>query len=248
MRGSSRNLESKAAKPDLLLDVVDRGLEHHIFRDGIWIDACTAEEVAPVLKARLMTEILETGAHELALHAASLVRNERLLLIAGAPGAGKTTLTLALEHAGFGFAGDDLALLDSSGRITGVPFAAAVKSGAWPLVAGFRPDVFGLPVFRRPDRKRVRYVTPIAPISVRPGPVGWIVLLRRRNGNGAAVLRRLDMVEALQGILKGAYARHHRLTKAGFSALVSAVEDARYFELSFSRLEDAIARLQEACR
>jgi len=243
-----RHLEIKGAKPDVLVDVVDRGPEHHIFRNGQWIDACAAEEVAPVLKGRLMTEVLEGGTYELALHAASLIRNERMLLICGTPGAGKTTLTLALVHAGFGFAGDDLALLNSNGHASGVPFAAAVKKGAWPLVAGFRPDVIDLPIFRRPDSKRVRYVDPHGPISARSRPVGWLVLLRRRHGNGEAELRPLDIAEALEGILEGADAPHHRLTKSGFAALVSALEDAQCFCLSFSRLEDAVARLQEACR
>jgi len=243
-----RHLEIKGAKPDILVDVVDRGSEHQIFMNGQWINACTAEEVAPILKARLMSKVLESGEHELALHAASLVRNKRVLLICGAPNAGKTTLTLALMHGGFGFAGDDLALLDSNGRVTGVPFAAAVKKGAWPLAAGYCPELLDSPTFRRPDRKRVRYVAPHEPISARSHPVGWIVLLRRLRGDGQAVLRPLDMVEALRGIMEGADARHHRLTKSAFAALLSAIEDAQCLCLSFSRLEDAVARLQEVCR
>jgi hypothetical protein len=42
------------------------------------------------------------------LHAAGLCRNGQALLLAGGSGAGKTTLTLALLRAGFGFLGDDL--------------------------------------------------------------------------------------------------------------------------------------------
>lgn len=243
-----QHFETAAAKSSVLFDVVEGDLEHHIFRNDVWVDACTAEEVAPVLKARLMTEVLDGSAYELALHAACLVRNKRLLLIAGAPGAGKTTLALALVNAGFGFAGDDLALVDEKGRITGVPFAAAVKSGAWPLVAGFHSDFYSLPVFMRPDRKRVRYVQPIDPLSEPNGDVGWIVMLRRRNAAGKTEVGPLDATEALQTILDGACARQSRLTKAGFTALISAIEQAKFFHLSYSRLGDAISRLQEICR
>lgn len=242
------HLEIKGAKPDVLVDVFDRGLEHQIFRNRRWIDACSAEEIAPVLKGRLMSEVLESKSHELALHAASLVRDERLLLVCGTPGSGKTTLALALVNAGFGFAGDDLALLDSSGGVTGVPFAAAVKAGAWPLVAEFQPDVFHSPAFRRPDGKRVRYLSPHASIPARSRAVGWLVLLHRDRGNGKAIVKPLDMPEALSGILEGAHSHHHRLTKAGFTALVSAIGKAQYFRLSYSHLEDAVRRLQERCR
>jgi hypothetical protein len=45
------------------------------------------------------------------LHAAGLTRNGRGLLIAGTSGTGKSTLTLALMRAGFGFMGDDMVFI-----------------------------------------------------------------------------------------------------------------------------------------
>ena len=232
---------------DVLLDVVDRGPEHHLFRDGHWLASCSADELAPVLKAQLLTEVLDGSDYELALHAASLTENERMLLVCGSPGAGKTTLALALANAGFGLAGDDLALLDSAGQVRGVPFPAAVKVGAWKLVAGFRPDVYETPAYRRPDRKRVRYLAPHGLVGAKSRPVGWLVLLQRRRVSEAS-LRPLAPAEALRGLLEGAFTRQQRLTTTGFAALVAAVKDAKCYCLTYSRLEDAVARLREACR
>lgn len=53
------------------------------------------------------------------LHAAGLARGERALLITGASGAGKTTLTLALLRAGYGFLADDTVLLSARGGADG---------------------------------------------------------------------------------------------------------------------------------
>jgi hypothetical protein len=46
------------------------------------------------------------------IHAGSVERDGRAILIAGTSGSGKSTLTLALALDGFAFMGDDLALLD----------------------------------------------------------------------------------------------------------------------------------------
>ena len=61
---------------------------------------------------------------------------------------------------GFGFAGDDVALIDAKGHCLGLPFAPAVKAGAWRLLAEACPELAAAPVFRRPDRRRVRYPVP----------------------------------------------------------------------------------------
>lgn len=242
-----RHLEIEGETPSLWLDVVEQGPEHHLIKNNHWFASCSAEELAPLLKVELLTEVLAGSDYELALHTASLVQDERMLLICGHPGAGKTTLALALAHAGFGFAGDDLALLDSTGRVTGVPFVAAAKAGAWDLLAGFQPDIRKAPVFRRPDRKRVRFILPHGLVSAVPRPVGWLVLLRRRSGAEAS-LRPLDPADAFSALLEDAHAQHERLTRNGFAALVSTISAAKCYCLTYSSLEDAVARLQEACR
>ena len=240
------HLEFKGTVPDITIDAVDQNGRIDLLGDGQWHLSCSREELATILKGRLLDEVLERGTYELALHAAALVRNGRMLLVSGHPGAGKTTLTLALVDAGFGFAGDDLALLNSEGRVTGVPFAPAIKAGAWKLVATYRPDIREARVFRRPDRKRVRYPIPRGLVPAVPYPVGWLVLLDRRSGAPAA-LTPVDSLSALRGMLQGAYTQERQLTTAGFNAMAHAINSAEYYRLTYSRLEDAVELLHQAC-
>ncbi len=241
------HLEVQGIAPDLVLELVERGEQVDLFRNDDWLFSCSHEELATLLKGQLLEEVLGAGIYELALHAASLVRTGRMLLLCGRPGAGKTTLTLALLDAGFGFAGDDLALLDAQGHVSGVPFAPAVKEGAWDLVAAYRPDIYDTAVFCRPDRQRVRYPAPRGLVPASPYPVGWLVLLDR-HPEAAATLAPVDPITAVSWTLAEGYAQGRRLTTTGFRAVGRAVDRAEYFRLTYSRLEDAVELLQRACR
>lgn len=243
-----RHLEVEREAVDILLRVVD-GDRIHLFRNEDWVLSCSPDELPTVLKGQLLAEVLAHGSYELAIHAAALQRRERLLLLCGQPGAGKSTLTLALAHAGFGFAADDVTLLGSGGGGLGLPFAAAVKPGAWPLLAEICPDLDAAPVFRRPDGRRVRYILPKAsvPASPSPRPVGWVVLLRRgRDAN--ARLEPLDPVDALRGLLGGAYAPGGELSGTAFDVLAQVIGSAQVYLLTYSRLQDAVELLRKACR
>ena len=204
-------------------------------------------QIPTVLKGQLLTEILEHAAYELAVHGAALLRNNRILLLCGAPGAGKTTLTLGLLGVGFGFAGDDVMLLDAQGLGVGLPFAPAVKAGAWSLVAEHMPDLGFAPIFRRPDRRRVRYPVPDAIVEPRPRAVGWVVLLSR-SSDAPAALEPVDPASAFRGLLDGSFALGRELTSAGFDALTHVIRSAVICRLTYSNLEEAVALIDEACR
>jgi hypothetical protein len=244
-----RHLEVRREAADVLLQLVEHRGRIHLFRDCDWLLSCSPDELAVILKGQLLTEVLEHGVYELALHAAALFRNERIVLLCGSPGAGKTTLTLASVHAGFGFAADDVTLLDSRGYGVGLPFAPAVKAGAWSLLAEYCPDLDAVPVFRRSDHKRVRFVVPkqVVPISASPLPVGCVVLLRRSCGSKAC-LEPVDATSALRGLLNGAFAPGRELSGTAFDVLTQVVGSAEAYRLTYSRLHDAVELITKACR
>ncbi|MGK9168509.1 hypothetical protein KXR53_19505 [Inquilinus limosus] len=202
--------------------------------------------ILPALKAQLTDDVLAHADYSIAIHAASLACRRRMLLLCGEPGAGKTTLAVALAHRGFGYAGDDIALLTPTGRVMGVPFAASVKSGAWPLVSGIRPDLEDLRIFRRSDDQYVRYLPPAAPPVTEPLRLGWVVLLRRRS-HGPAALTHLDRIEAIRAILAEATAPGRRLSAPAFGLLAEAMAGAECLVLSYADLDDAVHELRQTC-
>jgi len=242
-----QHLEAAGDAADVVLEFVDDGDRVQLFRSGRWMLSCFADELVVVLKGQLLAEILQRGAYELALHAATLVRDDRLLLLCGSPGAGKTTLALGLAHAGFGFAGDDVMLLDSGGRGAGIAFAPAVKAGSWPLLAKCYPDLGTAPTWRRLDRRRVRYLAPMKFVSPSPRAVGWVILLRRQ-ARAKAALGRVDPVGALRCLMNGSFALDGELTANGFHMVTEMINSAQFYCLTYSSLEDATELLQRVCR
>ena len=76
------------------------------------------------------------------LHAAGVAQAGQGLLIAGASGAGKTTLAIALLRAGFGFLGDDTLFLARATPPANGPHAALQKSAAVTVPAEVRALAF----------------------------------------------------------------------------------------------------------
>lgn len=217
----------------------------HVLHNELNVICCERRELVPSFKAYITEQLLKTSAPHVAFHAACLIRGGKSMLISGRPGAGKTTLALRLAEAGFDYAGDDIVLLAPDGTATGVPFPAAVKSGAWEIVSRFCPDILDLEVHRRPDARRVRYLRP-ARIAYHGGyPVGWIVFIRRAPG--PAKLKPLEPVETMRRLMAGSRSGDGNLSRAECRAINHAVGGAGSFELTYSNLTDANHTIVRLC-
>lgn len=201
----------------------------------------SAPQAAPALKGVLVEDILTAPDAPIALHAACLARHGDALLLAGSPGAGKSTLTMALMAAGFGYGGDDVALVDGAGRVEGLRFAPALKTGSWRLIA----DPAGAPVHHRLDGKRIRFLSP-----GRGGcgalPVRWIIILQRRKGAPAALVR-MDPADALAALIREAYSSRGSASSADIRMLVDLVSGATCHALAYSDLDEAVRALAALC-
>ena len=205
----------------------------------------TQLQAAPALKGILIEEILNGPTAPVALHAACLTRNGGALLIAGSPGAGKSTMTVALMSAGFGYDGDDIALVGEAGGVKGLRFAPAIKTGAWRLITDFRPDLACSPVHHRIDGKRIRFLSPgLGNEDVLP--VRWIISLQRRE-SGPPMLVRQDPVDALATLIREAYSNRGDASSRDIRMLVDLVSGAQCHALVYSNLNEAVRTLAGLC-
>ena len=140
----------------------------HFFSPGQPDWSCDRAQFIPLLKAQLIDSVLACAQYEVAMHAAALVGQEDAVLLVGSPGAGKTTLAIALEKAGFEVMADDVVLLDEKGLITGLSFPFTAKASAWPLLSQYWPGIVAHPSHCRPDGQTLCYI-PLAP-DCRPAP------------------------------------------------------------------------------
>jgi hypothetical protein len=228
-----------ASACDLKLDLVTLGPRHFLMRDGAPVALLPAERVMPEIKA-LLTEALcgRPMRGGLWLHAALLSRGERGLLLAGAPGAGKTTLAVALATRGFGYATDDLVQASADGALRGVRFSPALKAGAWPLLAPHAPSLGDLPIHLRGDGQQVRYLPAGRLPPYRDAAPSFALLLERRDG-APARLEALDPLNALTELLSSAYAAERRLAGDTLAALAGRFARIDCRRLVYSDLADA---------
>jgi hypothetical protein len=233
------HLERKAvSQPCRLALVGDNGLIFP-FLDGAPLQPAPAEGLVPAIKAALTDRYVKLVEGAFLAHGALLHRGGRTVFLSGAPGAGKTTLTLALAASGFAYGGDDIVRIEADGQACAAPFAAAVKSGAWPLVTGFAPAVATLPTWLRADGQQVRYYLPPARAPRAPRPLDAVLLLDRQAGASAA-LEPIHPVAALTTILESAWSARGALAADALQGLAGRLEQAKTHRLVYSDLTEAV--------
>jgi hypothetical protein len=231
--------------PGEILSVVEiDGLVHVLHNDANLL-CCEIDEVTPSIHGYVVDRTLAQRNPNVALHSACLVHGEKNLLIGGHSGAGKTTLTLRLLDGGFRYGGDDVAIVSPDG-VRGLPFAPAVKPGAWKLIKRFHPKLNSYAIHLRQDGKRVRYVEPSPVALEETRPVGWVVFLRRGT-EGPATLTPIEPMDVVTRLVREAISPSRMLTSTMLESIKRIAVNAAGFELAYSGLDDASEALLRLC-
>jgi hypothetical protein len=196
------------------------------------------DQLALWLKAILLERLFASDRILVALHAAFLSRGGEGLLVLGSPGAGKSTLSLALLSRGFDYGSDDLTLVDEEAGAIGVAFAPAVKKGAWPIAKELGVELFPASPVVRPDGQQVRFGRVACLRSSAPRSIGLIVSLSR-NAGGKPELSPMMPHVALAELLSEARSRSGQCSAPLMSALADLVRGAHSYRLHYSEAVEA---------
>ena len=151
------HLPSTAGSPDAVFEVHEWNDFVLIRRGGGEARLVEPPLAAIQLKGMILDEVLSSTEHSAALHSACLLKRGRAVLLLGSPGAGKTTLSMALLDRGYTYGADDVTLLQADGTVAGVSLAPCVKESGWTFAEALRPDLLLEKVHLRPDGQRVRF-------------------------------------------------------------------------------------------
>lgn len=153
----------------------------------------------------------------LLLHASTVERDGRALLMTGASGSGKSTLAALLGRRGWRFMGDEFALLDlADGALHPFPRAISLKNAAIGLFAEAAPILEDTP------KGRIGYLRPPADAIARMAePARPQLILLPRFGHARAV-RPVGAAEAFVRLTQ-ASTNYVTLGEAGFVALTGLV-------------------------
>jgi hypothetical protein len=237
---------------DLSLDVIEDWNRYHLLANGILVASCSAAaELGPIIHANISLSAYESVSCLIGIHAAAVRNGNACILLPGASGNGKTTLTAALICSGFSYLTDELALLmHGSHQIRSAPVSLCLKRGAWSVLAPFHPVINDLPIHWRDDGNAVRYLAPpvidLATDVKQSYPVRRMVFPLYQPGGGTTIIP-LTSAEALHRLTEAGYDVKGRLHADCIGQLVNWIAKLDCYELKFNCLSGAVSRLENCC-
>jgi hypothetical protein len=235
---------------ELGFSIEGASLGYQILAGGSPVDQhASPQAVAASLYERLTMLSLSDFPLAPLIHAASLRRGGRRLILVGPKGGGKTTLALRLIDAGYEIEGDENVFVTGD-HVAARPRALRVKASTLELIPSLADTLHLTPHFENGGSERIYNLDPRkagAPFwRIECGPVQFIVLIKP-NHQGHSSLRPVPPLQlAREAIAESAF----RVSNRGraIADIAKLVGSARGFELSLGNLDQAISCLDDLFR
>ena len=187
-------------------------------------------------------------AHQhLILHAATLARGDRALILLGPSGAGKSTLCTALALGGWRLLSDEMAIISPQTlQLTALARPVSLKNESIPLIRQLAPQAQftsvtqgerkGAVVHMRPEPSWVDQVA-------EPATPAWLLFVRHQ----ADAPTELREVSNARGFMRAAQCafNYSLLGQRGFETMAEVVDRCKLRYLRYSQLDDALPLLEQ---
>jgi hypothetical protein len=213
-----------------------------VTRDGQRLAHDDPEDLVPLFEMDLYEQVVARCRPSWILHAAALDVHGRALVLCGASGAGKTTLTLALASLGFRLLTEEVVSIDKAGVVHGLPRPIHVPAdSAQRARIPARWTQLSYPIRDRNGVRRdnVLVVPPAHAFELGPLPLHCIV----RIGHGSdwpVYLRPSPHPRALQRL----WDRALRQDDSGLEAATDLLRGRTSYELSSTTEQQALELLE----
>lgn len=181
----------------------------------------------------------------LLLHAGVVARGERALLLPAEPGSGKSTLTCALNVAGWRFLSDEFGIIDPvSGEVLPLLKPAALKNRSIEVIGARARERIG-PLFPKTRKGDVaHFVADRDSFAQRHrGATPRLVVFPRFQAGAALRCSAVSPAEAAMRLGQNSF-NYPSLGPVGFTTVVKLVQGAHAYELVFGELDAAIAQIE----
>ena len=181
----------------------------------------------------------------LLLHAGVVEKDGFCLVMPALPGSGKSTLTAALSLSGWRLLSDEFGALDvQRGSFRPALKPAALKNESIQVIRNFAPHAELGPEFPRTRKGKVAHLAPSRQAVLALNDHAWpgAVVLPRWQAGHATQLTPIQPQMAFSALAFNAF-NYATLGAAGFKAAVAVAGACPTWQLIYSDLDDALARL-----
>lgn len=224
------------------------GRRYDVTSDGEVINrGLRRREVLPHLEWGINWRLINSASGYLLVHAASMVREGRGVVFAGASGSGKSTLVAALLRRGWEYLCDEFALIHPQTlRLHPFPKAICVKSGSFDLMRRLDLRLAGNRHYVKAIKGTVGYIAPRDVTSGFADPVpARAVVVMAYDGHAEPRLRRLAPASAAFSLLNHAVNRNDFGARA-VDVIGRFVAEANCFGLEPADLDETANLLESA--
>jgi hypothetical protein len=238
--------KSRQGRPLLEFDIESRKGKIILSKNGIQVlRTSDLDKIIETLTSDLFRYVSEKADWRVSLHAAAVGTAGSCVLMPGASGSGKSSLTAALLSLdGVQYLTDDLALLaPASLAVIPVPMPLVLKNGSWDALDSFLPDLAAKVTYRRFGKASRYWAPPRARIARKAMPVKAIVFPHYVEGADTN-LTPLGPFEAMGCITAAPSAVRPPITHRVIAELASFAQQVPAYTLTYGALAEARSMVQ----